>query len=84
MMINLATNKHDTLIVVNKVLTASRDESGGLSFHGGGSESSLPDSVDSKQIIKTFMGSHKYHSFDLFVTFACDQKLHFGTKPIKE
>ena len=37
-------------MVVNKGLTASRDESGGLLLHGGGNESTLLDSVNSKQI----------------------------------
>jgi hypothetical protein len=83
-MTNLATNKHDTRMVVNKGLTASQDESGGLNLRGGNNESPLLDAVDSKQMIKNLMSSQKYHPFDMFLTFTCNMKEHFGTKPIKE
>ena len=55
MMTNLATNNHDTRIVVGKGLTASKDESGGLTLRGGNKESPLLDSIDSKQVIKNLM-----------------------------
>ena len=81
---NLATNHHDTRMVVNKGLTASRNEYSGLSLRGGSDESPLLDSIDSKQMIKNSMASQKYHPFDFFLTFTCNMKKHFGTKPIKE
>ena len=81
---NLATNNHDTRMVVNKGLTASNDESGGLSLRGGNKESPLLDSIDSKQMIKNLMASQRYFPFDFFLSFTCNMKLHFGTKPIKE
>ena len=66
MMTNLATNNHDTRMVVNKGLTASKDESGGLTLRGGNKESPLLDSIDSKQIIKNLMASQNYYPFDFF------------------
>ena len=84
MMTNLAANKHDMQMVVNKGLTASRDKSGGLSIHGGGNDYDILESVDSKQMITFLMARQKYHQFDMFVTFTCNKNLHFGTKPIKE
>ena len=83
-MTNLATNNHDTRMVVNKGLTASKEESGGLTLRGVNKESALLDSIDSKQVIKNLMASQKYYPFDLFLSFTCNQKQHFGTKPIKE
>ena len=80
---NLATNNHDTRMVVSKGLTASSDESGGLSLRGGNKESPLLDSIDSKQMIKNLMASQRYYPFDFFLSFTCNMKLHFGTKPIK-
>ena len=79
MMTNLAANKHDMQMVVNKVLTASRDESGGLSIHGGGNDSDILESVGSKQMITFLMARQKYHQFDMFVKFTYYQKLHFDT-----
>ena len=66
-MTNLATNKHDTQTVFNKGLTASRDDSGRLLFCGGGNDSAILDSVDSKQIIKNLMASQNIiHLISLF------------------
>ena len=83
-LVNLATNKHDSRMVVNKGLTASKDESSGLSLRGGNESSALLDSIDSKQMIKNLMASQKYFPFDFFLSYTCNQRLHFGTKPIKE
>ena len=84
MMTNLATNQHDTRMVVNRGLTASKDESSGLNLRGGGDESALLDGVDSKQMIKNLMASQKYFPMDYFVTYTCNMKKQFGTKPIKD
>ena len=83
-MVNLATNQHDSRIVVSKGLTASSDESIGLNLRGGNDSSPLSDSIDSKQMVKKLMSSQRYFPFDLFLLFTCNQRLHFGTKPIKE
>ena len=82
-MTNLATNNHDTRMVANEGLTASKDESGGLTLRGGNKESALLDSIDSKQVIKNLMASQKYYPFDFFLSFTCNEKQHFGTKYIK-
>jgi hypothetical protein len=83
-MTNLATNKNDTRMVVNRGLMESYTESSGLNIRGGNDDSPLLDSIDSKQMIKNLMSSQKYHLFDFFVTYTCNMKKHFGTKPIKE
>ena len=70
-------------MVLNKGLTASKDESSGLNLRGGSNESPLLDSVDSKQMIKNLMSSQKYLPFNFFLTFTCNMRQHFGTKPIK-
>ena len=66
MVINLATNNHDTRMVINKGLTASKNESEGLSLRGGNKDSALLDSIDSKQVIKNLMASQRYFPFDFF------------------
>ena len=83
-MTNIDTNKHDTQMVVNKGLTASQDESSGINLMGRSNESHLLDAVDSKKTINNLMSSYKYHGFGMFVTFTCNNKKHFGTKPMKE
>ena len=49
MLTNLATNKHDTWMVLNKGLTASKDQSSGLNLRGSSNDSPLLDSIDSKK-----------------------------------
>ena len=83
MLTNLATNKHDTKIVLDKGLTASKEKSSDLNLRGGNKASLLLDSIDSNQMIKNLMASQRYHKFDVFLAFTCNIKSHFGTKPIK-
>ena len=61
---NLATNRHNTIMVVNKSLTLSNDMARGLSLHGGGNESALVYSVDSKQMIKFVMASKTIDNYE--------------------
>ena len=35
-------------------------------------------------MIKNLMASQKYFPMDYFVTYTCNMKKHFGTKPIKD
>ena len=56
-MVNLATNKHDSRMILNNGLTASQEESSGLNLRGGNDTSPLLDAIDSKQMIKNFMAS---------------------------
>ena len=43
---NLATNKHDTRMMVNKGLTEIQDDSSGLNLRRGSNKSPLLDAVD--------------------------------------
>ena len=45
--------------------------------------SGLHDSIDSKQMVRNLCASQIYHTMHYFLTFTCNQKLHFGTSPIK-
>ena len=83
MVTNLVTNKHDTQMVLNKGADTSKDESLDLYIRGGNSNSPLLDSINSKQKIVILMSSQKHHPFDIFLTFTCNMKSHFGTKFIK-
>ena len=49
MLTHLATNKHDTWIVLNKGLTACKYESSGLNLRGESNKWPLLDSVDLKK-----------------------------------
>ena len=70
-------------MVVNRWLTASKDESSGLNLRGGGDESTLLDGVDSKQMIKNLMASQKYFPMDYFVTYTCNMKKTLWDKTYK-
>ena len=84
MLTNIATSNHDTKMVVSKGLTASTTECGGLLLRGGNKESPFLNSIYSKQMIKNVITSHRCFPFDLFLSFTCNMKLHFGTNPIKK
>ena len=84
MMTNLATNKNETKMFVNNILTVSIDDSGKLSLRGYGKKSALLYSVDSKQMINFLMAKKNDHPFDMFVTFTCNQKLQFRKKTTKK
>ena len=51
MLKNLARNKHDTKIVLNKSLAASKGDLSRLNLCGFNKNSTLLDSIDSKQMI---------------------------------
>jgi hypothetical protein len=79
---NLSANHFDSRIAMNKGLTAGDDEFGGLGLRSG-KDSPLLGSIDSKQMVKNLAASQKWLEMDYFLTFTCNQKKHFGTKPIK-
>lgn len=56
---------------------------GGLGLRGKG-DSALLESIDSKAMVRNLCASQKWHPMDFFLTFTCNMKKHFGTKPIKE
>ena len=88
-MVNLTANHSDTRIVLNRGLhvgnneTSNPSSSTGLSVRGE-NDSGMLESIDSKQMVKNLIAAQKFYLMDYFVTFTCNQKMHFGTKPIKE
>jgi hypothetical protein len=68
---------------MNRGLTASSDESSGLAVRGK-NDSALLESIDSKKMVRNLSTAQKYMKNDFFVTYTCNQKEHFGTKPIKD
>ena len=79
---NLAANHQDTRIIIRRGLTAD-DKTGGLGVRGSG-DSSMLESFDSKAMVRNLCASQRYHTMTHFLTFTCNMKKHFGTKPIKE
>ena len=80
-MANLALNRHDTRLVLNRGFQVA-DTSSGLSVNGKNS-SSLHDSIDSKKMVRNLCTSQKYKRFTEFLTLTCNMKQHFGVKKIK-
>ena len=64
---NLCINHQDTRIILNRGLTSTNDDLGGLGLRGGNSDNhALLDSIDSKQMVKNLCASQKYHKMDFF------------------
>ena len=74
MLTNLATNKHNTGMVLNEGLSTSKEKSPDLNLCGDNKTSPLLDSIDSKKRIKNLMASQKYHKLDVFLTFTYNMK----------
>ena len=81
-MTNLTANHEDTRLILNRGLAVGEDRSGGLYLRGKG-DSSLSETIDSKQMTRNLCASQKYHRWCHFLTFTCNTKTHFGTAPIK-
>lgn len=43
----------------------------------------MSESVDNRQMVRNLCASQKNNTHSHFLTFTCNQKLHFGTAPIK-
>ena len=43
----------------------------------------MTESIDSKQMVKNLCISQRYHPWDHFLTFTCNQKTHFGVSPLR-
>lgn len=82
MMTNMTATSEDTRIILNRGLTVSEDNDDRLGVRGKG-DSALLQSVDSKRMVRNLCSSQKYHKWDHFLTFTCNQKTHFGTKVIR-
>lgn len=83
MLTNLSANHQDTRLVLRRGLTVGDDKTGGLGLRGQG-DSSMLESFDSKAMVRNLCASQLYHNMSHFLTFTCNMKKHFGTKPIKE
>lgn len=83
MLVNLAANHEDTRLVLQRGLTVGEDRTGGLGLRGK-SDSCMSESLDSMGMVRKLCAAMFYHAMDYFLTFTCNQRNHFGTKPIKE
>ena len=78
---NLYVNHQDTRILLNRSLTVSNDESGGLGLRSK-NDSILLEPINSKQMVRNLSIAHKYMYNNFFLTYTCYQKQHFGTARI--
>jgi predicted GIY-YIG superfamily endonuclease len=83
MLTNLSATHFDTRVCLNRGLTSSSDELGGLGVRGQ-NDSGLLESFDSNEVVKNLCASQSYHFMDMFLTFTCNQKKHFGVKCVKQ
>ena len=68
---------------MHRGLTASSDESSDLGVRGK-NDSALLESIDSRKMVRNLSAAQTYMENDFFVTYTCNQKEYFGTKPIKD
>ena len=78
----MSLNRNDSRIILNWVFCIS-DADSGLEVSGKG-YSSLHDSIDSKQMVKTLCSFQKYKNMTEFLSLTCNMKTHFEIKMIKE
>ena len=81
-MSSIAAN-HNDMRQHRKGMTSSNTAAGGLDLHGK-DDSSFLHSIDSRQMVKNLCASQEYFQWDVFLTFTCNMRRHFGTKPIRE
>jgi hypothetical protein len=81
--VNLSANREDTRCILNHGLTVAQDKVGGLGIRGK-DDSTLLDEVDSKAMVRNLCSSQVHHKMDVFLTFTCNMKKHFGTKVVKK
>ena len=79
---NLAANREDTRCILNHGLKVASDKMGGLGIRDKG-DSPLLGSVDNKSMVRNLCSSQQWHPMDVFLTFTCNMKKHFGTKMVK-
>ncbi|MGB0404839.1 MAG: hypothetical protein ACPGDB_01450, partial [Fusobacterium sp.] len=78
---NLLLNVVDSRLIIARGLTCT-DGNVGIKLRSS-NETSLHDSIDSKQIVKNLCASQKYLPMHFFLTFTVNQMEHFGIKNIK-
>ena len=81
--VNLAANREDTRCIISHGLSVADEKVGGLGLRGEG-DSSLLNSVDNKAMVRNLCSSQRWHRMDVFLTFTCNMKKHFGTKIVKK
>ena len=79
---SIASNHCDTRKFGNG-MTAADDSVGGLDLRSK-EDSNFLHSIDSRQMVKNLCSSQEYFPWDFFLTFTCNMRKHFGTKPIRE
>lgn len=79
----IASNHSDTRLFSKKGMTAASDSVGGFDLRGK-EDSSFLNSIDSRKIVLNLCASQEYFVWDFFLTFTCNMRKHFGTKPIRE
>ena len=81
MLTNQAANHEDTRVVLCRGFTVD-DKKDGLALRSRG-DSAMLESFDSKKMVRNLCASQRYHVMTHFLTFTCNMRKHFGTKPIK-
>ena len=81
-MTNIALNKNDSRIIINRGLVDQSIDSG-LNIRAR-EDSNLTDEADGKHIVRKLCASQKYHEFDYFLTFTANMSEHFGLSSIKQ
>ena len=82
LMCSIAAN-HNDMRQHRKGMTSSSTAAGGLDLRGK-DDSSFLHSIDSRQMVRNLCASQEYFQWDVFLTFTCNMRKHFGTKPIRE
>ena len=80
LMCTIAANHIDTRKFRNGMTSSN---AGSLDLRGK-DDSSFLHSIDSRQMVKNLCASQEYFQWDIFLTFTCNMRKHFGTKPIRE
>lgn len=81
-MCSIASN-HNDMCQRRKGMTSSNNAAGGLDLRGKDNSSFL-HSIDSPQMVRNLCSSQEYFQWDVFLTFTCNMRKHFGTRPICE
>ena len=79
---SIAAN-HNDMRSSGKGMTAANDSVGGLDLRGK-DDSNFLHSIDSRQMVKNLCSSQEFFQWDIFLTFTCNMRKHFGTKPIRQ
>ena len=74
---------HNDLRQHGKGMTSANDAVGGLDLRRK-EDSNFLHSIDSRQMVKNLCASQEFFPWDIFLTFTCNMRKHFGTRPIRE